>query len=182
MAFNINEFSAQLDQKGVAKPSLFEVLVGRAGGSQTNEERDMVCRATAINFPSRQVLVAENFVYGVPSPVAFGSATNGYMNITFISSEYYDERAYFENWIDDIVGTYRKTKVATNMYDISYPKDYYGTVTIYTYTDVGENSLLLTLQDCFPVDVRTQDLNWGDPGVSYTQVTLAYRYTTEYEE
>lgn len=178
--FSIDQFKANIAKSGIAKPSLFRVLVSRpttiGGGASLASEQDMVYRIESADFPVRYVQSEDILVYGLAYPVA-RSAGMADQNISIIASSDLREKIYFEEWIDNIVGTYRDGTQSQSMYEIRYPSTYYGTVTIFGYTENGTLSYECKLIDCYPTTVTSSQYNWGTPQeISKVHVNFKYRY------
>ena len=180
MTFNINEFTSNIAPKGLAKKSLYTVLItGPTSLSGTSNERDMTYRCDAITEPGRQISFTNDaYHYGLPMARAWGSSFEQ-MNMSFLCSHDQSEKIYFEKWQDLMIGAYRTGTSGANMFDIAYVNDYIGTVIIYKYDETGLNTYTMTLKNAFPLLVSDTELGWDDGSVEKLAVRMYFQYYTD---
>ena len=151
MSFNINEFIAQLSSGNLSRTTHFRVLISGPQNLQSVEdEQDMIFRCEAATEPGRSISVNDSsYYYGLPLARASGS-TFGEIDLTFILSEDYREKLYFERWQDLMVGPYRSGGVSQDMYDIGYFDDYVGSMQIMRFNQLEQLTHTTYYENVFP--------------------------------
>lgn len=139
-------------------------------------------------LPGYQINTVEQKIYGAPFQVA---ATPVYepLQLTFICAGDLWERKFFEDWQEFILpkGS-RKVSADTIVEQLvnvggqaraggtaKYRTDYVGTIQVMQLHDTGVPSARYTFEECFPVQVASQPLNWGDDSIHRLNVTFSYR-------
>jgi hypothetical protein len=139
-------------------------------------------------LPGYQINTVEQKIYGAPFTAA---ATPVYepLQLSFICAGDMWERKFFEDWQEFILpkGS-RKTSVETAVETMvnaggharaagsaKYRADYIGTIQVIQFHDTGIPSARYTFEECFPVQVASQPLNWGDDQIHRLNVTFSYR-------
>jgi hypothetical protein len=184
MPFNIDEFVAQVDGGGLIRDSHFECLVSGPQGMEGGQEDSyqMVSRCEAVTEPGRGVItVLDAYHYGLPVARAAGAQFSE-IDMTFIMSEGYEEKMFFERWIDNMVGDFR-LNTSTTMYDVKYFDSYVGTIKIFRYNDGGDIVYTMTLKNAFPVAIGDIALDWSK-GEQLTKLPVRFwfqSYTNEEE-
>ena len=184
MSFNVQNILATLNKSGVSKNSHFEVEISGLG--DTEDEREMMYRASAAELPGRTILTTDHKFtnYGPINKVAYGSAY-GEVGVTILMSEDLREKEYFEYWQNKMVNTgafevggsdISKAEGNKSRFNTKYFDDYTGTVTIRTYGSAGELRSIHKLVDAYPIQLNPVPVSWGEDSVSQLSISFAYRY------
>jgi len=179
--FAVSDFFAYLNSGQVSASTDFTVIVSRNQNATTTNMatngQALMYRTDSVNLPGRTVSTMDHVVYGLATPMAYGSRVSNEITTTVILSEDLREKLYFERWIDEIVGPYRTVDHAKNMYDIKYLKDYSGTLLISVYDAKANCTYQITCTDAFPVEIADGNLSWArgsEGGVS--RLTVKYKF------
>jgi hypothetical protein len=175
MAFNINQFRAQLEYDG-ARPNLFEVYMSYPGqvieaGAAATKTTFM---AKATQLPGSTLGTVPVYYFGREDKVP-GNRTFTDWTITVINDEDFVIKNAFENWsnlINAHAGNIRDPSMINSLgysvqsYAIQYGKT--GNI-IKRYDFVG----------LWPADISPIDTDWGsNDTIEEFTVTLAYQYWT----
>lgn len=175
MAFNINDFRANINRYGIVKASNYEVEI-RKRVPDVGIENNIRMRCSAASLPGREAMTFSEKIYG-PATVYGYDSQPGSTSFTIISSENFSEKEYFDKWIDDIIGKYRTQDTGIDRFEIGYYDDYIGTVTIKVGKDTGELTYETELVEAFPTSIGSMGLSWSEGNQIMTfDVTVAYRY------
>lgn len=179
MAFNINDFTANLNKKGTAKASHFDINISRTFKPDSAVEREIGMRCLSTELPGVSIDTIEHGYAGPAHKIATGA---GYadQNLNILLSSDYQERKYFEEWKSSIVGDHSVASPSRRMFNLSFFADYIGTVTINTYTETGDRAYSIKLYEAFPVSIGSVQLDWstGDQLI-VLPVSMTYRYYTQ---
>jgi hypothetical protein len=150
------------------------------------------------SLPGYQINTMEQKVFGSPFTVAATPVFEP-LQLTFICAGDMWERKFFDDWMEFILpkGTQRKdtTTSYTEKFEESvlnanhvpisherrpagtakYRDDYIGTIQVIQFHDTGVPSARFTFEECFPVALASQPLNWGDADVHRLNITFHYR-------
>ena len=198
MPFNITDFTAELNQGGIARSDFFEVVftslppkvvqsVNRStllGPSYFTILDGLRFRAESVTVPQRAITPIEYKDYGAPFKI--GSTANYIeIDVTFILSKDMRERNFFLAWQDVIAGDHRLKQTASrgSSFDLGYFDDYKcdGIEIIHYEGDESKDSPSYTtqLRDAYPLNVGPVTRSWASAEIMKQQVTFTYRYFTE---
>ena len=172
MAINLQRFMSTMNQQPPAKTSNFEVRIFSKLGSVN----DLTFRAESVALPGRSVATTDFFDVGPQRKMGY-SAIYLETAINFILSERYNEKEYFDQWIDAIVGPHRvQRNPGGNRFNAGYYDDYKGTIEIQNYSESGQPTYKTTLIEAFPINISPVQLDWSSGDISKLNVTFTYRY------
>lgn len=173
---NLNKFISDINKRGVAKASTFDVLITRNSNGDATEEYNMTMRIESVDFPGRSLTMAQSNYTGVPYQMVSG-ATFAEIPLSIILSENFSEKEYLEKWQDDAVGKYRSEELTGNSFNLGFYDSYIGTVEITQYNDIGDPVYRAKLIDAFPSAVGVVNSSWenGDQ-ILKLPVMFTYRY------
>jgi len=180
-SFKISDFKTKLGN--IVRPNLFDCILtgyskvqGLTSGSLPDIDDTFPFRCERAELPGRTLATVDDMVGGgtamkLPYDVVYTD-----IQISVICSADMKERAFFETWIDKIVGAPgRKGGL------LAYYSDYaQGVQLIVSQLDEAGNPLLIyTLHDCFPIALTGMTATWEETN-TYQRfgVTMAYRYHT----
>lgn len=172
MALNIQRFMSNMSQKPPAKSSHFDVIItAKIGGNS-----DLTLRAENVSLPGRAVSTTDFFDVGPTRKMGY-SAVYLESAISFILSDDYNEKEYFDKWTDVIVGSHRvQRNPGGNRFNAGYYDDYKGTVEILNYSESGGPTYRTKLIEAWPSVISPIQLDWGSSDFAKLNVTFTYRY------
>jgi len=142
MAFDIDIFVSDIHQRGVAKSSTFDVIVTGPSTPFYNV-RTLALRADSIAYPGRNLQTHEHRYTGPPIKIANGFVPSD-LQISFILSSDLQEKRYFDEWHDRIIGPSRINGgvITDRPFDVAYYNDYAKpfSVTVRQYSEVGTST------------------------------------------
>ena len=196
MPFNINNFTAEINDKGFARSDFFEVIftgfplkvvaaIEESTSPPTNVRTDFLSlRAESVTVPQRAITPIEYKDYGAPFKI--GSTANYIeIDVTFILSKDMRERNFFLAWQDVIAGDHRLKQTASrgSSFDLGYFDDYKcdGIEIIHYEGDENKDSpsYITQLRDAYPLNVGPVTRSWASAEIMKQVVTFTYRYFTE---
>lgn len=141
-------------------------------------------------LPGYQINTVEQKVYGAPWSIAANPGDYPPLELQFISMGDMWERKFFEDWMEYIMPKSYSRATADNIVSElftadgtgraagspTYRDDYISTIQVIAFHDTGFPSARYTFEECYPVMVAPQPVNWGDDGINRVNVT--FKYTT----
>ena len=195
MPFNINNFTAEINDKGFARSDFFEVIftgfplkvvaaIEESTSPPTNVRTDFLSlRAESVTVPQRAITPIEYKDYGAPFKI--GSTAN-YIEIdmTFILSSDMKERNFFLAWQDVIAGNHRlqSGNARGSSFDLGYFDEYKCDGIEIIHYEGGKEiapSYVTQLRDAYPLNVGPITRSWASAEILKQQVTFTYRYFSE---
>lgn len=174
MPFNVNTFRSSFFSGGEpTSPAAFEVrVVGFPQILPSSVARDLIYRCESASLPAKTLQTIDRRTYGAIRKIAY-AASYEEITLSFIVSSDMSERNFFSAWQSWIIDSGEGG-------DISYYDDYVGQIQIATYDHKGNENLLVTLVEAYPVSVNSVPLTWGDTNqYMKLDVTFAFRYWTD---
>ena len=196
MAFNINQFSAEISAKGTARQSNFDVLFQlpsvlvnpgnkpqlRAFSSITNGiDYSLNLRCESIDFPGRSLQAIDGhrqLGFGTPVNVPY-TASHLEVTATFLLSREFEEKEVFERWQDLIVGDYRRLN--PNSQQTKFNSGYYDDIIkpcimlIRQYDEMGVKMYEMELQEVYPRTINPITGNWA-AGSEMHKLSVSFNY------
>jgi hypothetical protein len=182
MAFNINQFSSQIANKGVSKESQFEVRIFfpqkvEGGGL----DRQLTLRAESASIPGRTSQTIDD-ARDVTGPVRKIGYAPIYvpMDITFLCDEELNVKEKMDSWMDIILGNHRVAgagqRNSTKLFNPGYYSDYIGTIEILKFNETGKKVVTTKLLEAYPFSIALLNLSWESEALQKLQVQFQYRY------
>lgn len=171
MPFNINEFKADISDKGYLKSNLFEVYITppRISGVSSELARHMSHRIEQVRAPGINFMSADINRYGVgPTQKQPFNAQFNEISFTILCDNYGDIWQFWHDWLRYI---YDFTPLASpgngniisqSNYSLKYKDDYSTTMSIVVYDVGGSASKRIDLYQAFPTSIREIPLSWED--------------------
>lgn len=143
-------------------------------------------------LPGYSVNTVTQRIFGAPFTAAATPQDYEPLALTFICATDMWERKFFEDWMEfilpkgsmklsgdsaaGIVGNLINADgVSRAAGEAKYRHDYTGTIQIIQFSETGIPSARYTFEECYPVMVAPQGLNWGDGDIHRLNVTFSYR-------
>jgi hypothetical protein len=141
----------------------------RTSNTQLGRELALLCENAEL--PGKTFMTHDAKVYGPIFKVPY-LAQYSDMNLTFLCTNEFQERALFERWMEAII------PVDTN--NPRFPKSeksrYMTNIRVIKYDDTAKQVFVVELQDAFPVGLSPQQMSWTDDGFLRLTVQFSYRF------
>jgi hypothetical protein len=125
----------------------------------------MQCEAAAL--PGMNIMTSDIRNYGESTQMPDG-ITYPPVDLSFIATNTFDVRGYFERWMNLVFD--RKTRT------VGYYSYYTDTVTVLVQNKIGEDIYSITLNECFPINMSSTQLSYSDHEAIRINVTLQYKW------
>ena len=175
MAFNLDGFTGTIGKYGLASPNKFEVAIFGPGTISSGEEINLMCESVSI--AGRNVQSIMELRYGQRREIAYNAPVYAPINLTFLCTEKYREKDYFDRWNNSIVNS-------ANGFDVAYYNDYIGSMTVTTLDKDGkkyDKSYVIKYEEVYPKEIAAIELNHTTTNATVKlTVTMNYsKWTTE---
>ena len=141
----------------------------RTSNSTIVRELALLCENAEL--PGKTFMSHDARVYGPTFKVPY-MAQYADMNLTFLCTNQFQERALFERWMESIV------PIDTN--NPRFPKSeksrYMTNIRVIKYDDNAKQVFVVELQDAFPIGLSPQQMSWTDDGFLRLTVQFSYRF------
>lgn len=171
MSFNISEFRENL-YVGLGRPANFEVTFTiptavTFASDVLRDVRNLTLKCFTAEVPGINLNTFEHRDYGLTHNIAYGKLY-AEANFGLIMSADYREMRHFDEWMKFIY------KDDTN--NVAYYNDYIADITIKTFNEVGDESLVITLEEAYPKTINPIALSWEErDSFSRADVTMVYK-------
>lgn len=171
MSFNISQFRENL-YVGLGRAALFEVIFtippAVTFSSDVLKDADNLrLKCFSAEIPGVNINTFEHRDYGLTHNIAYGKLY-AEANFGLIMSADYREMRHFDEWMKFIY------KDDTN--NVAYYNDYIADITIKTFNEVGDESLVITLEEAYPKTINPIALSWEErDSFSRADVTMVYK-------
>ena len=175
MAFNLDGFTGTIGKYGLASPNKFEVAIFGPGKISSGNEINLMCES--VSLAGRNVQSIMDLRYGQRREVVYNAPVYAPVNLTFLCTEKYREKDYFDRWNNSIVNS-------ANGFDVAYYNDYIGSMTVTTLDKDGKKynkSYVIKYEEVYPKDITAIELNHATTNATVKlTVTMNYsKWTTE---
>ena len=177
---------------GLVSGGLFGGLIGGKNSILGTEILGKGINTASLTFqcesatlPGYQVNTVEQKIFGAPYTSA---ATPVYepLQLTFICAGDMWERKFFDDWMEFIIPKGSRQRLTIESFvnadgvsrpagTVKYRDEYIGTIQIIQFHETGIPIARFTFEECFPVMVAPQPVNWGDDQIHRLNVTFHYR-------
>jgi len=189
MAFNINQFKAQMNQRGgPARGNLFEVIIAPvSGGTVDNEGNKMQSQTLSFFCKNAQI---PSITYNTSSYSAVGQldkqfttgVTSAPLNLIFMVDSDHEILNHFHQWMQKIVnhgsGSGSFDEVDGRLpYELGYKDEYATDIIIrhYSTESTDDKYYEVTLYNAYPNAVGDLDLAWEEND-SYLTLPVGFSY------
>jgi hypothetical protein len=188
MAFNINNFAANISRFGTLQTNKFEIEIKPrlaswfAGYSDLNI---LTFRADSIRVPGYVMDTYEAKRYGIgPSQRTATNVRFEPISMEFIETSYGDISKFFYQWSNYIFNTSTENEAGGQTYKTQYKDTYIADITIKVFNNWGVDSsgnnkevLTIDIAEAFPINVTDNNLSWGNNNTLYkVNVGFAFSY------
>ena len=163
---SIEDLKGKLTQ-GVSRPDRYKVILPSEFGVD-GETISTLCRAT--NIPGRQMLTNERTIGMMTQKMPYGFLSDD-VNLTFLLTQDYSMRNYFENWQSKIINP------GASLYEVAYKNEYAKEVIIQQLNH-GDDSVVYAckLIKAFPTTMQAIELG-DDAQNQLVQLSVQLSYT-----
>jgi len=169
--FSISNFISEVNNRGLARPSRFEVFIlpPPGLGSLTGSGRFVSLMCESASLPAMTVSTKPFRIYGASYQRPVSSDFNGDgITLSFYIDNQMEVKSFFDAWMFKVVNP--------NSFNVSYQKEYVSQIKIAQLDEKNNESYSVYLEDAFPRAVNMLDLNMGATNqVHKLNVTFAYR-------
>ena len=197
MAFNINQFSAEISAKGTARQSNFDFYITLPQGllNQTSNPQleafaaiggggigySLSLRCESVDFPGRGIQAIDGhrqMGFGTPVNIPY-APVHLEINATFLCSRELEEKEIFERWQDLMVGDYRRESPLNlqNQFNPGYYDEIVKPcmIRLRQYDDLGAVMYEIELREVFPRTVNPLQANWAS-GSEMHRLSVGFNY------
>ena len=169
--FSISNFISEVNSRGLARPSRFEVFIlpPPGLGSLTGSGRFVSLMCESASLPAMTVSTKPFRIYGASYQRPISSDFNGDgITLSFYIDNQMEVKSFFDAWMFKIVNP--------NSFNVSYQKDYVSQIKISQLDEKNNEKYSVYLEDAFPRAINVLDLNMGLTNqVHKLNITFAYR-------
>ena len=187
MAFNINEFQAQVSKRGLAKNNLFmarftlPASVSFIEQNITTRELSFLCRTAQLPTMDLDYVDVRSQGFGKPEkrPTEFRS---GDLGMIFMVDSDFGTLKFFHRWLQSIVnyntydGYFQEDPQGKLPYEFDYKENYAATLEVLVYSGNDADKVYkYTFGNVFPLSIGEVTPDWGNGGdIMNLTVGLAY--------
>lgn len=178
MAFRVEEFIAQLNNKGVSFKSDFEVIIIPPRSLQGfMATREISLRANRADLPGRSIQTTPaRHTVGPERQLAY-NVSHVPVSMTFVADAGMNIKKLLEAWQDLAIGTFRNPRSrSSGIYNIGYYYDYVGTIQITQFERPERQVYKCNLLEVYPLTINPLDVDWSSESIHEINVTWNYRY------
>lgn len=140
--------------------------------SNTEMSRNLAMLCESAELPGKTIMTHDNVrVYGPTYAVPYMTQYSD-MNLTFLCTNQFQERALFERWMEAII--------PSDTFNPRFPKSeksrYMTNIRVIKYDEQANEVFVVELIDAFPKSIVSQALTWSDEGFMRLTVNFSYRY------
>lgn len=179
MAFNINQFRAVVNYKGVAKTNLFEAMIIPPAGISGGDILTLECESVSIPDlgVGVQKIMPHGHGHGVQRP-----STSDFTNIScnFIVDGEFNAKNFFYAWMQKIVN-YDNSNYNTKVgglypYEFGFMNDYSGAIELKVFPDnKKENYYEYRFGNAFPTNIGSIEVAWSNDA-QYMILPVSFAY------
>jgi hypothetical protein len=177
MTFKLQEFISSINTDGLARTSVYEVIISPPVSLQLDAgvQKMMTLRCQDVQLPELDFQVLQYYTKTIGPGERRVMGLNPYKIIPMelIIDKGLKIRQFFENWMQYIVNydspsAYASIKGGQLPYEMSYKEEYVGTVDIRVWPNgmqTGEDTdppIVYQLQNAYPVNMGNVGLNWNN--------------------
>jgi hypothetical protein len=184
MSFNINEFSAKLNQTGVAKSNLFLVeITPPSGFGEESRHMTFMCKSVSIPGINIESAATSNNPIGPPEVVFYKTGKDP-LSAQFIVDSDFRVLKFFHRWMQRIVnynigqGSFAEDPSGKLPYQFGYRSEYAGTVSVTVFSEhQTDRYYRYTFTKAFPRTLSGTEHSWDNSAEVFTlPVSFAYSH------
>jgi len=169
--FNIQNFKSEITNRGLARPSKFEVFIlpPVSLGQFATSGRFISLMCEGASLPAMGISTKQFRVYGAPyqRPVSSDFGGDG-INLSFYVDKDMETKSFFDAWMFNVVNP--------NSFNVSYQADYVSQIKITQLDEKDKETYSVYLEDAFPRAMNLMDLSMNSTNQTHKlNVTFSYR-------
>jgi hypothetical protein len=169
--FNIRNFQSEIKNKGLARPSRFEIFIlpppSLSQFATSGRFVSLMCEGASL--PAMGISTKQFRVYGAPyqRPVSSDFGGDG-INLSFYVDKDMEIKSFFDAWMFKVVNP--------NSFNVSYQADYVSQIKIMQLDEKENEKYSVYLEDAFPRAINLMDLSMTSTNQTHKlNVTFSYR-------
>lgn len=132
---------------------------------------DLTFLCESAELPGRGLIASDIRYYGPSYKIPYQSQYED-TNMTFLVRDRWNERRFFDNWMELIN--------PQNSFDFAYRNDYISTVTVFAMSDLkkgnkGQERYSWRLFEAYPILISGQQVTWADDNFHRLTVTFTFK-------
>lgn len=135
------------------------------GKMRSIQNNDLVYLCEVAEFPGRTYMNSDIRYYGPSVKFPFQTVYED-VNFTFLCRMDFDERKFFDTWMEMI------NPIST--YDFNYKSEYSTSIDIFQLDEKQKPVYCITLLEAYPLQVSPQPVTWADDNFQRLAVTFTY--------
>lgn len=139
--------------------------------SNANTMRELAFLCETASLPGKSFLTHDARVYGPTYRIPY-QAQYSEMNLTFLCTNQFQERALFDRWMEAMI----PSDTNNPRFPKSEKSRYMTNIRIIKYDDRANEVFIAELQDAFPLSMAEQQMSWQDDGFLRLSLQFSYRY------
>lgn len=173
--FNVNDFRAEINRKGLLKNNKFFVRMyipqgmRNTGLSSTARFLEFWCESSNIPGVSLSTTEVRRYGYGNVEKKPYVSMNND-ITMSFLGDSQGVIWSYFQQWMRLIVnydmrkGINGETGILSGQkpFELAYKDDYVVDIHLSVFDDLGKEAIHVVLREAYPIFIGDIQLNWGD--------------------
>lgn len=186
MTFDVNKFTAKIaGVDGLAQSNKFAVSISIPPALRATwaSSEILTFLTDATMMPGVGIMTDDNirpYGHGPTQKIPYGAI---FQDITM--QVYADNRGiahgFFKQWIDAIANTTHKRN--RNSYYVAYKDDVSTDIKITLYDQNAQETLVYTLEECFPTTLLDANLSWADTSILKFTINLSFtRWRVDYKK
>ena len=182
VGFNVTGFASNIAKYGLASPNKFKVSFTSISTNMNDSDIiELALMCESVSLAGRSIQSIMDLRYGQRREIAYNAPVYPPINLTFLCSEDYREKDFFDRWNNSIVNS-------SNGFDVAYYDNYTGSMEIETLTREGSSGGLgrkstykMTYHEAYPKDVTAIELSHSTQNsTAKFTVTMNYsKWTTD---
>jgi len=171
---NINEMMENIRRDSIAYSNRFEVEIQPPliiGGLNPSMSRSLTLRCNSVSVPGRSLTTQNYRFYGPQRQMPYEPLYSGDLALTYILSSDLRERAFFENWLNNICNP--------NNYKFSFYDQYVTSIMVKVLDKTDSVVYTAVVEEAYPKQLGELMMGYEKDNEMITQdITFAYRKYT----
>jgi len=184
MAFNVNEFKAQVNKHGLAVNNLFVVTISPPKNYADGvNPRDLTFFCKSVGLPDNQMNVVETKPYGYGPGISYPTyMPNGALATVFYVDHKMEVMKFFHRWQQNIYNyDFSNGILAENeqqvTYELNYKSEYAATITVDIYSAHHKDmKYTYTFYGAYPATVSNGQFAWEN-GAEFHSLPVQFKYS-----
>jgi len=178
VGFNIKGFASNIAKYGLASPNKFKVKITHTFKNLSKDTTEIILMCESVSLAGRNVQSIMDLRYGQRREIAYNAPVYPPINLTFLCSENYREKDFFDKWNNNIVNS-------STGFDVAYYDNYIGEMEVEALPRSGKTGPLpgykMKYHEAYPKDITAVELSHSTQNsTAKFTVTMNYsKWTTD---